>query len=350
VPVWTLDGREIGRGPELRLATTLADAGATRELVATAERAADRLERRWLVVVAAANHAPVVAATSPAAGSLTVVAGDRRRFEVTASDVDDDAALTYTWEQDGVEIAHGPEASWTLAAGAAGETQVRVLVRDAAGASAEPVVWQVSVRPEPNAPPKLLAQVPPRDRALRLAVGDAVELRLQVRDPNPGDRLTYRWLVDGREVSQQARFRFVAGEPVDATHTIEAEVADQARAKAAPASWTVQVTPKLRQVEAIEWVERLRAAWERKDVATLRLYGVVADEAEADATRRRLRRYDAYHVQVSELGAKVDGPYATVSFTRTDSAAGKIVATTRETHELEKHANGSVTLRGRGWQ
>jgi hypothetical protein len=55
-------------------------------------------------------------------------------------------------------------------------------------------------------------------------------------------------------------------------------------------------------------------------------------------------------VQVSEVSAKVDGPYATVSFTRTDSGDGKVVSTTRETHELEKHANGSVTLKGRGWR
>jgi hypothetical protein len=349
-PVWTLDGHEVGRGPELRLAMPLTDAGVTRELVATVARSAERLERRWRLVVAAANHAPAVADTMPAAGALAVVAGEQRRFEVAATDPDDDTALTYTWEQDGREKAHGSEPFWTLGAAAAGETQVRVLVRDSAGAAADPVVWQVTVRPRDNAPPRLVTQTPPGDRPLRVAVGEAIEFRLQARDPNPGDRLAYRWLVDGREVSRQVRFRYVAAELSDATHTIEAEVADQARAKMPPARWIVQVTPKLRQVEATDWVERLRAAWERKDVSTLRLYGVVTGDAEANAARRHLRQYDAYRVQVSEVSAKVDGPYATVSFTRTDSAAGKVLATTRETHELEKHANGSVTLKGRGWR
>ena len=350
VPVWTLDGREIGRGSELRLDTTLDDAGATRELVATAERSRDKLERRWRIVVAAPNRAPVVATTSPTAGPLTLAAGEKRRFEVTATDADEESVLTYTWERDGLEVGQGADASWTLEGGVAGETQVRVLVRDAAGAAADPVVWQVTIRPQPNAPPRLMSQTPPGDRPLRLALGDAIDLHVQVRDPNPDDRLAYRWLVDGREAGRQARFRFVAPEPIDATHTIEAEVMDQARAKAAPARWTVAVMPKLRPVEATDWVERLRAAWERKDVDTLRLYGIVAGDAEANETRRRLRRYEVYRVQFTDVSAKVDGPYATVSFTRTDSAEGKTVTTARETYELEKHANGSVTLRGRGWQ
>jgi hypothetical protein len=349
-PVWTLDDREVSRGSTLRLATTLADVGTTRELVATVTRSGERLERRWRVVVAAGNRPPAIVIATPASGPLTVATGEKRRFEVSASDPDASDALTYTWEQDGHEMAHGAEATWTLEAAAAGETQVRVIVHDAAGAAAEPVVWQVSVRGKPNAPPKVVSRTPSGDQPLRLAVGDAIDLRVQVRDPNPDDRLAYRWLVDGREAGRQARLRFVAPEPVDAPHTIEVEVSDQARANAPVVRWTVHVTPKLRQVEAVDWVERLRAAWERKDVPTLRLYGVVAGEAEASATRRRLARYDAYRVQVSEVSAKVDGPYATVSFTRTDSGDGKVVSTTRETHELEKHANGSVTLKGRGWR
>jgi len=349
VPVWTLDGREVGLGSELRLDTTPDDAGATRELVATAERGAERIERRWRLVIAAPNHPPVVESSSPPAGPLTLAAGEKRRLEVTATDTEE-SALTYTWERDGLEVGQGAGSSWTLEAAAPGETQVRVLVRDAAGAAADPVVWQVSIRPQANAPPRLMSQTPPGDRALRLGLGDAVDFRVQVRDPNPDDRLAYRWLVDGREVGRQARFRFVAPEPIDATHTIEAEVTDQARAKAAPARWTVEVTPKLRPVEATDWVERLRAAWERKDISTLRLYGVVAGDADANDTRRRLARYEAYRVQFTDVSARVDGPYATVSYTRTDSAGGKTVATARETYELEKHANGSVSLRGRGWR
>jgi hypothetical protein len=173
-------------------------------------------------------------------------------------------------------------------------------------------------------------------------------LSVRGTDPNPDDRVSYRWYVDGREVSRAASFRFKAAPPPGATRRVEVELADAAGLKAPRVGWTIEVTPKMTETDARDWVGRLRAAWERKDVATLRLYGIVASDGDAEAQRRRMRGYREFRVATSNESVRVNGKYATVSFDRTELDGERALASSRLSYELEKHANGLVTVRGRG--
>jgi hypothetical protein len=348
---WTVDGRAAGDGPRFAYTPPGEAAGTSPEVVVTASAGDGSLERRWRVQVRTQNQPPVLASASPEGEAVTVAAGTEQSFAVTASDPDapaEDGGLVYVWEENGEERATGPDATWVLRPTAPGEAEVRVTVRDAAGATAPPRAWKVTVmKPVPNRAPRVVSQKPPAGN-LAVATGDSVVLSVRGTDPNPDDRVSYRWYVDGREVSRAASFRFKAAPPLGATRRVEVELADAAGLKAPRVGWTIEVTPKMTETDARDWVGRLRAAWERKDVATLRLYGIVASDGDAEAQRRRMRGYREFRVATSNESVRVNGKYATVSFDRTELDGERALASSRLSYELEKHANGLVTVRGRG--
>jgi serine/threonine-protein kinase len=347
---WTIDGRAAGDGSRFAYTPPAEAAGTSAEVVVTASAGDGGLERRWRVQVRAQNQPPVLASASPEGEAVSVPAGTEQSFVITASDPDApaDGSLTYVWEENGEERATGPDAAWVLRPTTPGEAEVRVTVRDAAGASAPPRAWKVTVtKPVPNRAPRVVSQKPPAGE-LAVATGDTVVLSVRGTDPNPDDQVSYRWYVDGREASRAASFRFKAAPPLGATRRVEVELADAAGLKAPRVGWTIQVTPKMTETDARDWVGRLRAAWERKDVATLRLYGIVTSDGDAEAQRRRMRGYREFRVAIGNESVRVKGKYATVSFDRTELDGERALASSRLSYELEKHANGLVTVRGHG--
>lgn len=236
-------------------------------------------------------------------------------------------------------------------AGPPGEAVSRESVVAAVAAPADGP--EASPDPEPmrNRAPRIVSRRPAARDRVRVAEGQSVELSVRATDRNPDDRLTYVWLVDGRrqKTSGGPRWRFVApyGE-AGATHTVEVEVSDRAGLKAPRASWTLDVLPRMSEVNVRDWLERLALAWERKDIATLRLYGIVTGEADAAAVRQRVPWFGGYHVSTSNETIRTDGPYASVAFDHVEAdGRGRVLASTRESYHLEKHPNGFVALRAR---
>ena len=128
---------------------------------------------------------------------------------------------------------------------------------------------------------------------------------------------------------------------------IAVEVTDRSGLKARPVSWKIAVSPRLSEVNVRDWLGRLAGAWERKDLATLRLFGIVTSEAAADAVQRQLPRRN-HRVVVAPESIRPAGRYATVTFIRAElDERGTVLSSARESYELEKQPSGFIALRAR---
>ena len=194
-----------------------------------------------------------------------------------------------------------------------------------------------------------MSRWPRRRDALRVTEGAALDFGVRAASEKRDARLAYAWFVDGRRVGRRERWRFLAPPAATATaHTVEVQVSDGAGLKAPRVSWTVGVTPRMREVDVRDWLDRFASAWERRDLSTLRLYGIVADEKEAEAIRKRLPRGKDHHVAIGVETIRTRAQYAAVAFERAEfDARGKLVSSARESYELEKQASGFVALRAR---
>ena len=201
----------------------------------------------------------------------------------------------------------------------------------------------------PHGAPRIVSRWPRARNAIRVTEGAALDFGVRAAGENPDAGLAYAWFVDGRRVGRRGRWRFVAPPAATATtHTVEVQVSDGAGLKAPRVSWTVGVTPRMREVDVRDWLDRLASAWERRDLSTLRLYGIVADEKEAEAICKRLPRGKDHHVAIGVETIRTRAQYAAVAFERAEfDARGKLVSSARESYELEKQASGFVALRAR---
>jgi len=208
-----------------------------------------------------------------------------------------------------------------------------------------------SAKPEPvpHVAPRIVSHSPRRRDALRVTEGTALDFDVRASAEDPDAALAYAWFVDGRRVGRQRRFRFVTPPAATATtHAVEVEVSDDAGLKAPRLSWTVDVAPRMREVDVRGWLERLASAWERRDLATLQLYRIVNSDEEANAIRKRLPRAKDHQVSIGVETIRTRAQYATVAFALAEfDARGKLVSSQRESYELEKQASGFVGLRAR---
>jgi hypothetical protein len=116
--------------------------------------------------------------------------------------------------------------------------------------------------------------------------------------------------------------------------------------RTAPTSWQIAVAPRMSATNVREWLDRLVSAWQRGDVATLSLYGVVTGDADAEAMRQRFRRRRDHSFAIANERIRTSGQYADVAFDRIErDDAGKVVETVPQSFVLEKRADGFVALR-----
>lgn len=208
------------------------------------------------------------------------------------------------------------------------------------------------VAPEPpmarDLPPRITKSRPGKDAPVNVLEGSAVDFSVTATDGTPAGRLAYAWSLDGERVSKRPTWRFVAPPAsTGTTHQVEVEVTDGAGQKA-PLSWSIAVSPRMTEANVREWLARLATAWERKDVAALRLYGIVTNDDQADEVRRWVSRHAGYHVAFREETIRAQGQYASVAVDRVDlDGAGRTISSRRESYELEKRASGFIVLRAR---
>ena len=203
--------------------------------------------------------------------------------------------------------------------------------------------------PVPRVAPRIVSRWPRARDTIRIIEGAALDFGVRAASENPDAQLAYAWFVDGRRVGRREGWRFVAPPAATATtHTVEVEVSDGAGLKAPRVSWTVGVTPRMREADVRDWLDRFASAWERRDLATLRLYGIVAREEEAEALRKRLPRGKDHEISIGVETIRTQAQYGTVAFALAEfDARGKLVSSQRESYELEKQPSGFVGLRAR---
>jgi type IV secretory pathway protease TraF len=98
------------------------------------------------------------------------------------------------------------------------------------------------------------------------------------------------------------------------------------------------------RAEAEGWIDRLRSAWERKDVNALREMGEVPSGQEA-ALAKALGAYKAYHVDITVASVVIEGNRAQVTFDRTDSdETGRKLSHPRRTVHLERGPGGGLVV------
>ena len=202
-------------------------------------------------------------------------------------------------------------------------------------------------RPERRIPPRIVSTSPRRGTAVSVIENRPIEFSVAATDGNAGDRLHYTWFLDGHGVSRKASWRFVAPPAATATaHTVAVQVIDGTGLAAPRVTWTVAVSPLISGTDVRDWLDRLAAAWERKDLTTLRLYGVVASDAEAGAVKREFACAGKVRVSVGNEAIRTEGEYATVKFDLASfDRSGTLVSLRHEWFDLEKRADGFVAVR-----
>ena len=203
------------------------------------------------------------------------------------------------------------------------------------------------IRPPPNTAPQIVGYQPRRRDGLSVMEGGPVDFSVRATDQDLNETVSYAWFLDGRRVSQRPSWRFVAPLAGLATsHTVEARASDGGGLQAPRLTWHVEVTPRMTDVNVRDWLGRLAGAWERRDVSTLRLYGVVTSDAEASALRKRLAHADGGRVMIGNETIRLQGRFARVAVNRTElDRHGRVLASQRESYELEKQPNGFIGLR-----
>ena len=203
------------------------------------------------------------------------------------------------------------------------------------------------IRPPPNTAPQIVGYQPRRRDGLSVMEGGPLDFSVRATDRDLDDGVSYAWFLDGRRVSQRPSWRFVAPLAGLATsHTVEARASDGGGLQAPRLTWHVEVTPRMTDVNVRDWLGRLAGAWERRDVSTLRLYGVVTSDAEASALRKRLAHADGGRVMIGNETIRLQGRFARVAVNRTElDRHGRVLASQRESYELEKQPNGFIGLR-----
>lgn len=222
---------------------------------------------------------------------------------------------------------------------------------DASPAEPPPLPEESSVfgPPPPVRIAPRIASSRPSGATVDVLEGAFVDFDVRATNGNGGDGMAYAWFLDSRPVSRRPGWRFSAPYGAAGTaHTVEVQVADAAGVKGPRVAWTVEVVPRMSEANVLDWLGRLTAALERKDVATLRLYGLVTDDAEGEALRKRVSRQKAARVSVGNESIETDGRYARVSFDLAEfDQRGQLLATRGESYELEKQATGFVGVRSR---
>jgi len=200
--------------------------------------------------------------------------------------------------------------------------------------------------PAPKHGPRIVSRRPRVAAPVDVTEGAAIEFSVRAEDPDDGDVVTYAWRVDGRTVGRGARFRFVApSAATTTTHAVEVTAVDRAGARTRPISWDVAVAPRMSEANVRDWLQRYASAWQHGDVATLRLYGIVTDDAASAALRQRVRRAHDRRVAITNESIRTSGRYAEVAFDRVELDAEKPVESAHESLFLEKRADGFVALR-----
>ncbi|MGE0826305.1 MAG: AAA family ATPase [Candidatus Binatia bacterium] len=203
----------------------------------------------------------------PPTQELQVQEGKTLAFAVTAEGPSSD--LQYVWLLDGKAQAREPR--WTyhpqFDEGGA-QRMVTVQVRSPDDRVVERN-WRVQVQ-DVNRPPEIAGPVP-LAATVEIQAGLAQRFAVEVKDPDTGDRLETRWLLDGKEIAKGIDWTFTPALPraaQDQQHRVAVSVSDQGGATV-ERRWLVTVlapTPPPLQIARVNPIERTLIATEGQKI------------------------------------------------------------------------------------
>lgn len=199
--VWSLDGTQIAEGE--RWQYKAADQEGRHKIEVTiADPASATVKRTWDVIVKPPPKLSI-AAVEPegrSAATFALSEGKAQTFKVRAEGAPE-ASLGYAWFLNGKEQAR--TAQWTyrpdFSQAATVPKEVKVVVSGTGERRAE-WIWRVRVR-DVNRPPEIRSATP-REARFILKADNMPSFGVDAQDQDSGERLVYRWMLDGKEVSR----------------------------------------------------------------------------------------------------------------------------------------------------
>jgi PKD repeat protein len=181
---------------------------------------------------------PTIDLYSPVNLTPNVDEGSSLGFSVTASDPDPGDTLTYSWLLDGVEVSTTTDYTYSPGFSDAGIHTVDVTVSDGNGGS-ETQHWDVTVT-DVNLPPAIDFYSPVNLNP-SVEEGNSLPFSVTASDPDPGDSLTYSWLLDSVEVSTESSYTYNPGTGDAGAHTLDVNI-DDGKGGTESQQWNINVT------------------------------------------------------------------------------------------------------------
>ncbi len=341
---WTVDGKPAGSdAPAFELPVS----GDQKVAVAVRDgKGGDPVSAAWNV--ASIKAAPVALQLNPLPKQLASLRfSEPQKFELGIPAELRQVPLTFSWTVDGRPVSD--KASFQFANDDPAlvrdkPVQIAALARADAGRTFS-YDWKVKVLP----PPPRITAATPDAKALEVAPGAAQAFELSAAEPVGGQKLTYVFDANGKETRSGApRFELKAAE--GQSYTIIASIADNFGQRSDKRTWTIKSTaPRVtaREPTAVvaavapadltsrvqSWLERYRAAFNAKDIASLQQL-LRLDSTKAKALEGALGKQANLRVTFSNVKIEQVGPdRARVSYQRVDeftdpySNSGKSMST-----------------------
>jgi hypothetical protein len=180
----------------------------------------------WYVTVYNVNRAPEVTASFPEASmEVNETLDGSMIYSVEVTDPDDDV-LTYIWYVNSMEVAQGPESSYTFNYdfSSSGYHYIQVTVTD--DIDSVYVYWNLQIN-EVNRPPSVLSREPGETVSVDEVDYGYLELSVQVWDPD-GDYISYEWEMDGETLygARYASYTFQYSHDSAGTYVVRVVASD----------------------------------------------------------------------------------------------------------------------------
>ena len=138
------------------------------------------------------KNAPVISAFSPSANPA-LMEGSSQLFSITATDIDSEDTLTYSWKLNGTEVSATNSYTFSPSFTQSGTYTLTATVTDSFSLTASKT-WTITITD--NTQPEITSYSPLFDPAIK--TGQSQLFNVAVEDPD--NSLTYAWKVNGAQV------------------------------------------------------------------------------------------------------------------------------------------------------
>ncbi|MBI2145497.1 hypothetical protein HYU18_04205 [Candidatus Woesearchaeota archaeon] len=196
-------------------------------------------KKQFRIIVANVNRQPTI--ESSIKDELEIKEGDSLKLDAAATDPDSDE-LSFAWHLDGEEVSS--ESAYTYTPGFADSGIHSITFTATDGELSASLEYSISVANTNRQPIMLSAK--PESRTATVRVGKQQLFEVTAEDPD-GEEVTYKWLLDGKELPAAEEPNSYLLTPLEAdigSHVLTAEASDGSLAATETFTITVQAAPE----------------------------------------------------------------------------------------------------------